>query len=369
MTPLIPPLDPAPVPGPILLFKILLYATFSLHLVFMNLLLGGGLLMTIYAFKGKEKHLDAARSIAKALPLSMPFAISFGVAPLLFVQVLYGPLFYSASIPMAVPFLLIFPVAILAYYAAYILSWKWDSLGAIRPWLSCGFLGLLLYIGFTYSNVFTLMLDPERVKAKYLAHPGGWQMNLAEPSLIARFSHMFIGAVSLAGLYIAYLGLRRLVAEPERGRWMFRSGATWFSGAVILQIVTGLWWLLDLPKEQMAVVLGGSPVGTALFHTGALGSVACLVLVLLTLNRMKPWRFFGTAVALFFFNLLAMVVTRDLIRDAAVEPFLDPFALPTSPQWGVLSLFLLLFVAGLATMGWLLKLATKTRQAPATKAR
>ena len=115
----IPPLDPSPVPAPIWIFKALLYTTFLIHIVLMNLVLGGSLMAVYYGFKGKEKHIDAAGVLAKMLPWAMPFTVTFGVAPLLFVQVIYGPLFYSASIPMGVPFLMIFPVVIAAYYMMY----------------------------------------------------------------------------------------------------------------------------------------------------------------------------------------------------------------------------------------------------------
>lgn len=364
MTPIIPPLDPSLVPGPVWLIKGLLYATFTIHLVFMNLLLGGSLLAAIYGFKGREKHLDAARSIAKILPFVMAFAISFGVAPLLFIQVLYGPLFYSSTIPMGAPFLLIIPTLIAAYSLIYFLAWRWDFIGKMRPVVACALLGLFLCVGFTYSNVFTLMLDPERVKLKFLRHPAGWQLNLAEPTLIARFAHMFIGAVALSGLYVAYLGLKRLLAEPERGRWLFRSGATWFSGAVILQMVSGVWWLLDLPKEQMMLAMGRNPTATALFATGACSAVAALVLVLRTLNALKPWRVFHAALGCAGLTLICMVVWRDILRDDTIRPFLDPYGLPTKPQWGVLILFFLTFAAGIAIITWLLRLAYSAAKAP-----
>lgn len=362
MSPLVPPFDPAAIPGPIFLFKALLHLTFTLHLVFMNLLLGGTLITAYYGFKGKEKHLDAGRSIAGILPFVMAYAISFGVAPLLFIQVLYGPLFYSATILMGTPFLLIIPALIAAYTIAYTLSWRWDQLGRSRPWLASLLLGFLLFVGFTYSNAFTLMLDPERWRGKYLHHPGGWQMNLVEPTLIARFGHMFIGAASLAGLYVAYLGLKRLLAEPEQGRWMFRSGATWFSGAVILQIVSGVWWLLDLPRDQMMLVMGKNLFATLSFNGGCLSAVGALLLLLRTLNSLKPWRLFYAALACAGFTLVTMVLWRDILRDATTRPFLDPYALPTEPQWGALAAFLLTFAAGVATITWLLRLAYQARK-------
>jgi hypothetical protein len=364
MNPVMPPVDPNPLPGPILLFKVLLWVTFSIHLAGMNLMLGGSLLAAVYGFKGKEKHLDAGRSMARLLPYAMPLAISFGVATLLFVQVLYGQLFYPATISIAAPFLGIIPVLIAVYYLAYLLSWRWERLGAWRPWISTAMLGLLLYVGYTFSSVFSLMLDPERVKAKYLRHPGGWQMNLAEPTLLPRFSHMFIGAVTLSGLYVAYRGLDRLLSEPDRGRWLFRSGATWFSGAVILQVVSGGWWLLDLPREQRMLVMGGDPWATSAFSIGVLAALSSLVLVLRTLNALRPWRTFRSAVACTGLTLVCMVIWRDILMDDIAKEYLDPYTLPTASHWGTVSLFLAIFLAGIAVIVWLLRMAHRAVKNP-----
>jgi len=357
MIPLIPPLDPAPVPAPLWLFKALLYATFFVHVVLMNLVLGGSLLAAVYGFKGKEKHVDAAHGLAKMLPWAMPFAITFGVAPLLFVQVIYGPLFYAATIPMGVPFFLVIPVLITAYYMMYLYSWRYETLGKKRPWIALAVFFLLGYVGFTYSNVFTLMLDPERIHSKYLAHPGGWQMNLLEPTLLPRFLHMFLGALAVTGLYVAFMGLRRLREEPERGRWMYRSGATWFSGATIIGMVVGTWWLLDLPREQMMAVMGENRVATAAFGLGLLAGLASLAAILLAFNSTKPRRLFWAGKMALVATLLCMIVMRDQIRDAGMAGFFRLADLPVEPQWGVLGLFLLIFALGIAAIAWMLKKA------------
>jgi hypothetical protein len=351
----IPPLDPAPVPAPIWLLKALLYVTFFVHVVLMNLILGGSLMAVYYGFKGQEKHIDAAGILSRMLPWAMPFTITFGVAPLLFVQVIYGPLFYAASIPMGVPFLMIIPVVIAAYYMMYYNSWRYETLGSKRPWIALAIFGLLGYVGFTYSNVFTLMLDPDRIHSKYLAHPDGFQMNLLEPTLLPRFLHMFLGAVAVSGLYMAFMGLKKLQDEPERGRWMYRSGATWFSGATLVSIAVGIWWLLALPDDQMKALMGGSLPATIAFGVGFLTGIGSFVFVLWAMNSSKPKRYFVVGKILVVVTLLCMIFIRDQIRDAGISSFFKLADLPVAPQWGVLSLFLVIFVLGLVVVYWLIK--------------
>jgi hypothetical protein len=57
------------------------------------------------------------------------FSVNFGVAPLLFVQVLYGHFFYASSILMAVFWLAVIPLLIAAYYAAYLYGFRFGALG------------------------------------------------------------------------------------------------------------------------------------------------------------------------------------------------------------------------------------------------
>jgi len=367
MIPIIPPLDPMPVPAPIWLLKGLLWVTFAIHLILMNLTLGGSLMSAVYAFKGKDRDLDLSRGLARALPFVMPFTITFGVAPLLFVQVLYGPLFYSASILMATPFLAIIGVLIVAYYLMYLLGWQGDRLGKLQGPIAAVIFLLLGYVGFTHVNLYSLMTDPSRFKAIYLSGPGGLHMNLAEPTILPRFLHMFLGALAVTGLFVAYFGQRRLKMEPEIGRWQFKAGVTWFASATVLNLGIGVWWLLAIPRETMIVFMGGSALATGAFVGGLVFAISALILALLGINSLKPLPMLMGSVHTLIATILCMVLMRDALRDALLKPAYDVWSLPTAPQWVAIALFLLLFVAGLAACGWLLKLSSRAAREKAAQ--
>lgn len=355
----IPPLDPMPVPAPIWLLKGLLWVTFAIHLVLMNLTLGGSLLSAVYAFKGKERDLDVSRKLAKTLPFAMPFTITFGVAPLLFVQVLYGPLFYSATILMATPFLAVIADLIVAYYLMYLLGWKWKSLGRLQGYLATFVFLMLGYVGFTFSNVYTLMTSPERFRDLYLADPTGMHFDLADGTVIPRFLHMLLAAVAVTGLYIAYLGQRRLKLEPEVGRWQFKSGITWFAGATVANFGVGVWWLVALPREGMLAFMGGSGLATGAFIVGLVAALAALVVALLGINSLRPMPKLMGAVHSLTLTIVCMVLMRDALRDQLLKPFYNVWSQPTEPQWVAIVLFLVLFVLGIAVCVWLLRAARK----------
>ena len=50
-----------------------------------------------------------------------------------------------------------------------------------------------------------------------------------------------------------------------------------------------------------------------------------------------------------------MVVMRDLLRNLSLAPHFSPDQLPVASQWGVIAIFLVLFVTGLATLYYMLR--------------
>ncbi len=120
---------PDTIPAPAWLFLVLDLVTFTLHILVINLILGGSLI-TLYnrMVRGGEARQAALHAPATGkLPTLFAIGINLGVAPLLFLQVIYGHLFYTSSVLMAVYWILVIPFLILAYYGAYIHSRRYDA--------------------------------------------------------------------------------------------------------------------------------------------------------------------------------------------------------------------------------------------------
>ena len=118
MNPLIPPPDEFGLPAPPWVFQSLLILTFALHLVFMNFVLGGMLIQAVALCRRNAG--PTMRALIEILSSTMPVAVSFtittGVAPLLFVQVLYGQFFYTSNILLGFIWLSILVWLIHAFY-------------------------------------------------------------------------------------------------------------------------------------------------------------------------------------------------------------------------------------------------------------
>ncbi len=95
-------------------FQFLLLLTFPLHLLAMNAMLGGLAIGIVQHLKGGPTQKKLAHRIAVALPLVIAFVVNLGVAPLLFIQVLYGQFVYSSSVLMGISWILIVPILIIS---------------------------------------------------------------------------------------------------------------------------------------------------------------------------------------------------------------------------------------------------------------
>ncbi|MEJ2057351.1 MAG: hypothetical protein P8X39_05885 [Desulfofustis sp.] len=122
MQPYIPTADTIPVAWG--WFQFLLLLTFPVHLLAMNAMIGGLTIGIVQHFRGGETPARLAHRIAFSLPLVIAFAVNFGVAPLLFLQVLYGHFIYTSSVLMGIFWISVIPLLIVAYYGAYLYDFK-----------------------------------------------------------------------------------------------------------------------------------------------------------------------------------------------------------------------------------------------------
>ncbi len=342
----IPPADPAGLPAPAWLLQILLVFTFILHILAMNLLAGGTAVMAISLRKGRTNPFFAelAQRLSRALPVTMSLTITLGVAPLLFVQVLYGQAFYTASILMAWPWLSVVALVLLAYYGLYLVQFRPDWLGRwVTPiaWVSAIF---ILVVGLLYTHNATLKLAPQKWAELYAASASGLHLNWSEPTLIPRYLHFMVAAFAVTGLGIMLLGALNRQSRPEWAEEARRFGARLFIGATLVQLAVGLWFLFSLPRDFMQSFIGGNAVHTVILWAGVL----LAVLAMLVVNRSAVG-----AVALTVVAIALMSVTRHTLRGMYLSPHLDINAIPVNPQWAMFVIFAVLLVIGLGVVGWM----------------
>lgn len=359
----VPHIDPIAAPGPLWLLRMLLLLTFFLHLLFMNTLLGGTAVAFVCGVHRNRSPFAAqlGRELGHVLPVVFAFTITLGVAPLLFVQVIYGHLLYASSILMAVPWLGIIALVLLAYYGVYYFSLRGTNYRASTIAV-LGVAGLLLAaVAHIYTNNFTLMLAPGRWLSLYRQHPSGWNMNWADATVFPRYLHMVLGALAVAGLYVVVNGLRK--RESAYGRWLIERGAQLFVAPTVLNYVVGLWFLLRLPADVRMAFLGRNGFATALLGIGVLLSLAAIVHLILARSNKSPVRQAVIGIGGGVLTVAVMVVMRDILRNASIARDFRVEQLPVAPQWGVIGLFLVVFLAGLATLFYTLRALARAPEA------
>ncbi len=358
----IPHPDPMPLPAPVWLLRTLLLLTFFLHILFMNCLLGGTAVALVCMMRRKSSAFAArlAGDLGRLLPSLFAFTITLGVAPLLFLQLMYGQFLYASSILIGVAWLAIVGMVVLAYYGVYFFSMKGHEPSATTTVVLALVLLLLACVAFVYSNNFTLMLSPERWLGLYHRSASGWNLNWAEPSLLPRYLHFVLGALAVSGLGLLVIGFRQ--EEDQYRQWLVEQGSLLFTGATILNFGVGFWFLANLPVSTRLAFLGGNGLATALLGIGMVLPLAAIAHLIMAKANSSPKRQLIIGVSCGVLTVAAMIVMRDLLRNLALAPYFSPNQLPIAPQWGIIVLFLLLSIAGLATLYYMLrKVAIPTR--------
>jgi hypothetical protein len=357
MNPVIPMADPLPQPAPPVLLWALLQLTFLLHLLAMNVVLGGSVLALHWRFSRRAEGADHREALlgffAKALPVAVAATVTLGVAPLLFVQVLYGRLFFTSSILMAWLWLAVIPLVVLAYYGAYFLAFRGKDLGDRARWVAAIVAGLFLAIAFLYVSNVTRALRPETFLEAYRASGRGVVLNLGDPTFWPRYLHVLLGAVAVAALGAALYGVSRRASRPELAAWAIRRGTTVFGVATAANVFAGTLFLLAQPKPILIRLVGGDTWAMGLLALGILLAIATAGLALLALGVKDPVRATWGQLGLLLATLVVMVLLRDQVRAIALRD--AGFEHPTwvATQWGPLAVFVVLLLVAVGTIAWM----------------
>jgi hypothetical protein len=350
----IPVADPNPLPAPYWVFKLLLIVTFYLHIVAMNFLMGGAVLALVGKWRSRNREY-AVRSffdVGRKLPSLVAATITLGIAPLLFIQVLYGRFFYTSSIVMAWPWLLVLAMLTVAYYGFYFASYQDEKRAGRAGWVFSISLLMIFTIGFLFTNNLTLSQTPSLWASKYFSNPSGWHLNLSEATLVPRYLHFFTAAVAVGGLFLVLIAFARWKRDSEYARYVFQFGGNAFRYATMAQLAVGIWFLASLPRGMRMLFLGDNRLATILLILGVAGALAAIAIVgdALRKGNIRLAAYAGSGLTAFV--ILCMSVMRDILRDAYLETYFHPERFAVRTQWTVFPLFLVVFLAGVAL--WLI---------------
>lgn len=336
------------IPTPWGWFEALSLLTFSLHLLLVNAVLGGACVVLASRFRG----LARADDLSGGLPTAMGLAVNLGVPPLLFLQVLYGRFLYPTSVLTAWFWVSVAGLAMAAYFLLYANAWRVKRRAprsSVALVVACV---LLLAVSFIMTNVMTLMIAPQ-AWTRYFDNPGGWLLNLSDPTFAPRWLHFLLASVAVGGLVAALFNVGACGASDPSAGERRAFGMRWFTHASLAQLAVGAWFLVSLPREAMLLFMGRSGAHTAVFLL-ALAGVGLLLWFAFHARAM------ATAVTLAPVTLL-MVGLREMVKAACVTRDFSPDRLEVTGQYGPMVWFFLSLGVSLWLMAYTVRLYRKAR--------
>ncbi|HEX6200259.1 MAG TPA: hypothetical protein VF150_08350 [Thermoanaerobaculia bacterium] len=354
---LLPSLDPTPNPGPAWLFHGLLVLTFFLHVLFMNLTLGGTLMAALAQLGSRGRAGDPRTVLAARMSAvngyGIAFTITTGIAPLLFVQVLYQQTFYPATLLVGTVWLGLLGLLVFGYYFAYLYKFRGapakGSGGTV--WLVAA---AVLFLGIAMIQVSVNLIHSQPESWTEVA-ASGWAV-LADPTWAVRLLHFVLGAVALSAAVVTWWAVRRARQgeEPELNEGIARHAWKWALGAIFLQVFDGFLFLQLLPER----VLGGlfsDPWRAIPLDLAVLLGLGLLLMVARVRNPVAAPAAVTGVLALSGTILAVMAITRHQVRVLYLEPVSSRFEAASAPQWLNFALFAGLLVVALGTVAWMVR--------------
>ncbi|MCG6186675.1 c-type cytochrome [Maribellus maritimus] len=324
---------PLPLPLPEWILVAILIFSFLLHILFINLMVGGSILTFWYEWKGlkNKDHDKLAREIAATITVNKSLAVVLGVAPLLSINVLYTLYFYSSNALTGNMWISIVPWVSVAFLLIYLHKYSWDKLAENKTLhLSILALGVFsfLMIPFIFLTNINLMLFPEK-----WGEVQGFFSALTLPNVFPRYFHFITACLAITGVFLAvYFGRKSYNTESKFEHItkadLQKSMLTLALAATGFQFIFGPLLFLTLPTKG---------VTWGLFWV-ILAGVTVAVIILLQLWKMIKQnetigRRFYLILGLFTILVAFMGTGRHMYRESALKTHKTMMAERTAAHW------------------------------------
>ncbi|MBN2063941.1 MAG: hypothetical protein JW745_03985, partial [Sedimentisphaerales bacterium] len=182
----------------------------------------------------------------RALPPVLSLTITTGIAPLLFVQTLYGHYSYSSNIFLGYFWLGSLVLLLAGFICLYLAGWLWNWKISI-PALTALPL-VFLSIAYIYTNNAILTIQPEHWLAFH--RDQSW-LHVNDAITIPRFLHNVSYWLPAGGIFLAWTARlsRPAGQEADNTAATLKGGLVFCALGFITIILTGIWYYSTLPAE------------------------------------------------------------------------------------------------------------------------
>lgn len=325
---------PLPMPLPEWLLVIILVFSFLLHILFINLMVGGSVLTFWYELKGKKnKDYDTlAREIAATITVNKSLAVVLGVAPLLSINVLYTLYFYSSNALTGNIWISIVPWVAVAFLLLYLHKYSWDRLADNKP-VHLGILAVgifsFLFIPFIFLTNINLMLFPER-----WGEVEGFFSAMTLPNVFPRYFHFITACMAITGFFLAWWFGRKSF-DVEKKFKTLRKNEIKKQMLNLALVTTGMQFIFG---PLLFLTLPGKGVTWGLFWVILAGATLAGIIIYQLwkmINEVEkvPEKRFYRVLGLFTLLVAFMGTGRHMYRENALSTHKEMMAERTAFHW------------------------------------
>ncbi len=355
-TNLIPSYDVLGLPMPPWLGQFLMALTLALHWSFLSMTAGGAM---AYLLPQPSPAVDR-KGLSVFLPFSLSMAMTLGIAPLLFVQVLYGNFFYTANILMGYVWLALLVLVLINIYLLFFAYRRIKQGRSVGP---IGLVVLLLLAGsaLILSSNATLTQNPQAWDT--FRSKMGMVPYLADATFWPRWMFAILALLAGGGLFVTIYRRIQLGKQNEPSRQEISISLMISLAALVGLLLCGFWASRSLPEAIRSTLFESAESIFAYAATAAF--LIALILVFIARRAVSLPKLI-LAGGVFFLGLSAIAALRDTLRRIALADHLSLSKLPVHPQWDSFALFAVVFVLGLALVAYLVSISYRTKSQDAS---
>ena len=340
--------DPIGAPIAPQIVQALLVVTFVLHIFFVTLALGA-LGISIFGFLRKEGHWPTlARLAARIAPNSVGLGIVTGIAPLLFIQVVYDPQWYTANTMVGFWSTGFIFVMMGGYSLAYLFYLKGSKEGRLL-WSAVLSFVLLFFAGWIMHVLATVSIYPEKWQAWYAptgaVDTTGLKFHAYNlPRLTFLLPIQALLSISTVLMLFAWYFRRREDADKPFLDWAASLGRKIALWVVPFYWLSGMGWAVTQGRQF------GIHGPMEIWFT-----VIAVALFLFYRSLKDPAKEAPKALGVWLVTLLNVGIIREIVRAVSLERFGYRVAeYPWQIDWGALTMFVGTTLVGVTVLAFLI---------------
>lgn len=346
-------------PPPTAWYLAIYLGTFLIHALFMNYVLAGSAVLAVGAVTRRDTG-QVSAILRDWMPFMLSGAITAGVGPLLFLQILYTKEFYTANLLLFYRWMAILPVLLVGFYLAYLVKSR-----MVRDWplvarvaVGCGPFACFAFIGWSWVENHLLSVHSEVWIQQFEAGA----LVFWSPELVPRLGLWFVAAFPTLALVLGWQLWYGQDRKPVSAEAVRTTCLTALGGLAVVGVVAGIYFNV-MNEASRGAVFG--PVARPYFVLWMVGSVVQAVAWAGQLKAGCLTRSWLVGASL---GLAASFLGMAVIREATRLGILD---LPTlylrhqkATEVGGLVAFLVFLVVNLALLSYCIHLVRSGGREP-----